>query len=285
MIKEGAMNRYDEKWVRTYYDQYGQNEWHRWEKSPADEVKLHVHHHYLRKHIRRGSRVLEMGAGAGRFTQLLAARGARIVVADISPGQLRLNRLNGRRLGYGNRVEKWLRLDMCRMNRLPDETFDAVVCYGGPLSYAFERREAALRELVRVLKPSGTLLVSVMSLWGAVHQFLPTVMDLPPEEHRPIIQTGDLHPDHYKACTHRCHMFRAAELRDFLEVGGAVDILSLSASNCLSAAWGAEMQAIRGQPRKWKELLRLELEACREPGCLDMGTHIIAAVRKQESHT
>jgi pyruvate formate lyase activating enzyme len=45
-----------------------------------------------------------------------------------------------------------------------------------------------------------------MSLWGAVHQFLQAVMDLPPKENRPIIQTGDLHPDHYKACAHRCHI-------------------------------------------------------------------------------
>ena len=30
----------------------------------------------------------------------------------------------------------------------------------------------------------------------------------------------------------------------------------------------------------WRQLLEMEIEACREPGCLDMGTHIIAVVRK-----
>lgn len=32
----------------------------------------------------------------------------------------------------------------------------------------------------------------------------------------------------------------------------------------------------------WQHLLELELEACREPGCVDMGTHIIAVCRKAE---
>jgi hypothetical protein len=39
---------------------------------------------------------------------------------------------------------------------------------------------------------------------------------------------------------------------------------------------------VRKDERKWQELLRMELEACREDGCLDLGTHIIAVVRKKE---
>ena len=52
-------------------------------------------------------------------------------------------------------------------------------------------------------------------------------------------------------------MFRAAELRGFLEAGGDVDVLDLSASNCLSAAWGAEMQTIRKalQSRKSRAMM------------------------------
>jgi len=37
---------------------------------------------------------------------------------------------------------------------------------------------------------------------------------------------------------------------------------------------------IRADEGKWQELLRMELEACAEPGCLDMGTHLIGVARK-----
>jgi ubiquinone/menaquinone biosynthesis C-methylase UbiE len=49
----------------------------------------------------------------------------------------------------------------------PDKTFDVVVCFGGPLSYVCDRRHQAAAELVRVTRPGGLLLVSVMSRFGA----------------------------------------------------------------------------------------------------------------------
>ena len=49
-----------------------------------------------------------------------------------------------------------------------DGSFDATVCFGGPLSYVVDRAEQGIAELVRVTKPGGHVLVSVMSLVGTV---------------------------------------------------------------------------------------------------------------------
>jgi hypothetical protein len=32
----------------------------------------------------------------------------------------------------------------------------------------------------------------------------------------------------------------------------------------------------------WAHVIEMEIEACREPGCLDMGTHVIAVCRKDK---
>ena len=115
-----------------------------------------------------------MGAGAERFTRDLAGACRSIVVADIAPVQLRLNRERAEEFGFAELVERWVECDVCDLQaHFKDEEFDAVVCYGGPLSYAFEERERAVREIMRVTKPGGLLFLSVMSLWGAVHHFLP----------------------------------------------------------------------------------------------------------------
>jgi len=267
--------------VEKYYDAYGDKEWHRWEGSPADEVKLHVHRYWLERYVRRGDFVLEVGAGPGRFTQVLAQLGARIVVVDLSPVQLDLNRRHALELGFDEAVEGRLQLDLCEMGALKDETFDVVVCYGGPLSYVFDRRDVAVQEVFRVLRPSGKALFGVMSLWGSVHQFLPDVMRVPIEENAEIIGTGDLHPDTYGACQHQNHMFRASELRMLLEQHGAT-VLAMSASNCLSAAWGDRLTEARQDPAHWQELLDYEIQACQEPGCLDLGTHLIAVAKKRD---
>ena len=166
-------------------------------------------------------------------------------------------------------------MDICDMSVLPDESFDAVVAYGGPLSYVFEQREAALDECVRVTKRGGTILLGVMSLWGSAHAFLPEIWGLPVELNRKIIETGDTVEG-----KHRCHMYRSGEFRSLLDRPELM-LLAMSASNCLSTRFEESLVAIRHDEARWNDLLQMELDACREPGCLDMGTHMIAVVRRR----
>jgi hypothetical protein len=76
------------------------------------------------------------------------------------------------------------------------------------------------------------------------------------------------------------HLFRANELLVWLEEAG-LTILDKAASNCLSLTWNEKLKETRDHAEKWEELLRMELEACADEGCLNMGTHIIAVVRKE----
>jgi len=277
------MIQYDSDHIRQYYDQYAEKEWARWDRSPVEQVKLEIHLHYLRQYVEPASRVLEIGAGSGRFTQELARITDRIIVADISPVQLQLNRENAHTLGFSDAVESWEECDICDLRpHFAGEEFDAVVCYGGPLSYVFEQRDQAMSELLRVTKAGGVLLLGVMSLWGTVHQYLPDVLEVDTTMNKGIIAGGDLGPDQGAHDGHHLHMFRAGEFRELLEAAGAT-IETLSASNCLSATWPESLEAIREDANAWQSLIEMELEACREPGCLDMGTHLIAVCRKPQS--
>jgi SAM-dependent methyltransferase len=274
------MKTYNPQWVKQFYDDYGEREWNRHELTPTGEVSFHIHRHYLKQTIKPGDRVLEIGPGPGRFTQVLAEIGARVVIVDISSVQLELNRQYARKFSFEHSVIDWLEHDMCDMRTFVDGTFDAVVCYGGPLSYVLDNRQSAMKELLRVLKPGGIALVSVMSLWGSIHNRLDGVLRVSPEENAAIIRTGDLCPQNYRNCVHHCHMFRSQELRELL-VRSGTEILAMSASSSLSTTWDNDLDKIRKDPAKWQEILDLELEAGRQPGCLDMGANLIAAVRKK----
>jgi len=277
------MSAYDADWVRRYFDEYGMKEWLRWDESPVERIKYFVHLHYLKDCVKPGARVLEIGAGAGRFTRELAKITDAIVVADISSGQLKLNRENAERLDFASSVERWVECDACHLQpHFEDGAVDVVVCIGGLLSYVFEERDAALRELIRVTRPGGTLLFGVMSLWGAVHQYLPGVLDLDTEQNRAIIASGDLTPDTIGAGRHYCHMFRSDEFRGFLAQSG-LRIEAMSASDCLAVNWGDTLGELPEDDPKWEYLVEMEIEACREAGCIDMGTHMIAVCRKPES--
>jgi 2-polyprenyl-3-methyl-5-hydroxy-6-metoxy-1,4-benzoquinol methylase len=77
--------------IRAYYDEWAEREWHRFDRRPADRVNLEIHRRFLARLIQPGDRVLEVGAGPGRFTIQLAQLGALVTVTDISPRQLELN--------------------------------------------------------------------------------------------------------------------------------------------------------------------------------------------------
>jgi SAM-dependent methyltransferase len=171
-------------------------------------------------------------------------------------------------------------VDICDLSRFASESFDSVIAYGGPFSYVLDRRDIALCECSRVLKPGGNLLLSVMSLWGTAHRHLNGVLGLPPETNQKVTGSGDLSPGTMPdRRTAWMHMFRASELREWLASHG-MGILAMSASSCLSIGWNELLQQIRQDEAKWKELLRMELEASAEEGAWNMGTHLIAVARK-----
>jgi len=267
---------YDAAAIAGYFDGFAAAEWDRFGHTLGDRVSLALHVEALRRSIPPACRVLEIGAGPGRFTEVLAALGCQVVVGDISTVQLELNRARANERGFATSVERWQQLDVCDLRPLTPGAFDAVVAYGGPLSYALDRRDQALAECVRVLRPGGVLALSVMCLWGAMRRHLPVILQQPPEINARIVATGDLDEVTNFGSGHYCHMFRSGELVELLRRHGlTIDLIS--ASSALSTGLDAGLATA---PERWRELLEWERAACVEPANLDAGTHLIAVARR-----
>lgn len=266
---------YDPEAIAAHFDQLGAKEWDRFDRTLGDRVSLARHVRYLERFLSRGSRVLEVGAGVGRFTEHLHRFGARIVVSDLSAEQLRLNEAAAHERGFAASVERWERRDICDLTAHADASFDALVAYGGPLSYVFGERDRALAECGRVLRPGGLLFASVMSLWGTMHRHLASVQVLPRENTDRIIISGDLTKETDPTSTHHCHMYQSGDLRAFVE-RGRFEVVVLAASSALTTGHPAEFET---SPALWEALLEWEELACGAPGYLDAGTHLIVVAR------
>src|SRR5947208_12542009 len=123
--------KYDPERVASYYDELGEQEWTRFEDGRTPGPSLDVHADYLRRFVRGGDRVLDVGAGPGRFTIELARLGANVAVTDLSPGQLELNRERLAAAGLEERILERQVADVLDLTRWEDATFDATVCFGG----------------------------------------------------------------------------------------------------------------------------------------------------------
>jgi ubiquinone/menaquinone biosynthesis C-methylase UbiE len=247
-VQPSSASQYDAGQVARFFDAYGIREWNRLVQNPALEVSLHLHTHYLEQYVQPGQRVLEIGAGTGRFTQILARLGARIVVGDLSQVQLDLNKQHADQYDFASAIEGWIKVDICDMSLFASESFDCVVAYGNPLGYVLDQRDKALAECLRILELGGLLILSIASLWGSAHRHLDQVLSIPASVNRQITTTGDILPGMIAGREQFFHMFRAAELRQWLERAG-VQILAMSASDCLATGWG-EMLATNDRQLK-----------------------------------
>lgn len=260
--------------VRQYFDEMVDEEWHRLTGTPAARVSFEVHRRFLDKYVEPGMRVLEVGAGPGRFTGVLVQRGCRVTVTDISTGQVEANRRRMTEAGHAAAVDEWRVADVRDLSRFEDDGFDAVIAFGGPLSYVFDHATEALIGMRRLVGGHGFVLASVMSLLGAWRHFLPAVLELGDDQNEHILRTGDLRrsqPD-----GHVCQLYTAQSLRRLIEDAGG-NVESLSASNWASLDYPELLTQLEDDPDRWTQFIDAEVRACAEPGALDGGTHLLFA--------
>lgn len=138
-----------------------------------------------------GMRFLDVAAGSGALSLPAARLGAKVVATDLSPTMLELLRDRARKenLNIETRVMDGHNLE------LEDSTFDMAGSQFGVMTFPDQPR--GIREMARVVKPGGRVLMSVygspaeidfLDLFvGAVHSVRPDFvppMDPPPPEFR-----------------------------------------------------------------------------------------------------
>jgi SAM-dependent methyltransferase len=267
----------DSDWVANLCCGDGRKEWEDRFRSSVDFVDLFVHTHYLRRFVRPGMRVLDLGPGTGCFTRILGEMGCRVIAAERSPASFR--RHPNRALGIAETLDRRLRMGRGDTSPLSSRSFDAVVCYGDSPNHSFKGTGATLGECARFCRPGGYVLVSVLSLWGAVGMYLDGALGLPYLRDGEVGDGGSRRPESWSEVARRCRMFRARELLQLAEDVG-LEVVVISASNALSLGWEGFLSHAGPHRQRRRELLRLELEACLDEGCLDMGIHIILVGRK-----
>jgi SAM-dependent methyltransferase len=134
----------------------------------------------------RGERVLEIGCGAGRFTEVLAAAGAEVCAVDATSAVDACRRTV--------REAPNVHLLQADLLALPLEpgSFDRVLCYG-VLQHMPDPR-AAFHALVAQVRPGGLLAADVyrrpeyVDRWSSKYLWRPLTTRLPPRQLRRAVE-------------------------------------------------------------------------------------------------
>ena len=177
---------------------------------------------YDRLGLQPGDRLLDLGCGFGRHAFEAARLGARVVAFDYAEAELKEVRNTFGAMVVADEVDEAALAGSVQgdATALPfaDASFDRIIA--SEVLEHIPADEAAMAELVRVLKPGGTLAVTVPA-------WLPERVNwaLSDEYHAPFVEGGHI------------RIYKEAELRSKLQRAGAAPIGSHRAHALHSPYW------------------------------------------------
>ena len=150
--------------VRQFYDQADEDS--RLRRSRHGQLECAVTLHYIHRFLSPGARVLEVGAGTGRYSIALAKEGMDVTAVELVESHLDVLRQNSRGL---DRLQAF-QGDATDLSRFADASFDGTLVLG-PLYHLYEEADVhrAIDEAIRVTRKGGTLLFAFISVFGIMY--------------------------------------------------------------------------------------------------------------------
>lgn len=270
-----------EKLVKEYYAKQGKKEWTRLSQDAYHMLEYETTMAFIKKYLpKKRSLVLDAGGGPGRYTIELAKLGHDVALFDLSSDMLETAKRQIKRHRIQKRVRWALQGSIDDLSSFENETFDSVLCLGGPLSHVVDedRREEAIKELLRVAKRDATIFVSVI---GRLAVLVTELIRLPKEIELDIFpkirDTGDYYGGYGFA---PCHFYLPEELEKALEKRGT-KILEMVGLEGLASGHQRETNRLaRNQPKAWKIWWETHLKTCTCPTSVGISEHFMAICRK-----
>lgn len=152
--------------TQSFWDSRAHRESEREQKYPDKQVHTDLLHREINRCIgkRKRLRILDAGAGTGRFSIPLAIAGHHVVHLDISLKMIAIARRCSKVRNLHN-IE-FVQASVDDLSQFSDNTFDLVLCLDAPLTLICHRYKKAMAELVRVAR--SNLVVSVFNRHGLI---------------------------------------------------------------------------------------------------------------------
>ncbi|MCL5038177.1 MAG: class I SAM-dependent methyltransferase [Chloroflexi bacterium] len=257
------------------------SEWDRLTSDPYHRLEFDTTMRFLKKHLPKKGLILDAGGGPGRYTVELAKRGYDVVLLDLVQEHLDFAEKQIIKNKLGKRVKNIVRGSITDLSDFKDNSFDAVLCLGGPLSHIHpeQERKKAVSELIRVGKGGSVIFVSVMSRYGVLAA---TPAGWPHE----AASRKDLEKLVFKGEDYRwrgsgyCHFFTCNELEQIF-LSENVDIMEKAGLEGLNIDMDTTNKFAKDHPEAWKNWLDVHYKICTEQFVVDASGHMLIIVRKK----
>ena len=149
--------------VRQYYDATITHETQRLGENVYRRLEHDMTLRTIVRHVPGGARILDVGGGPGTYLEPLARRGFDPWLCDLSDANVAAARERATALGLSDVERRVRQSDATALTPYVRASFDAALALG-PFYHLLEEtaRRRALSEIVRVVKPGGTIVLAVL---------------------------------------------------------------------------------------------------------------------------
>lgn len=150
--------------IAGFYGQYDEDG--RMIRSRHGQLEYRTTMAYIHRYAAGGSRVLEVGAGTGRYSLALAREGMDVTAVELVESNLAVLRENSK----GTENIRSFQGDATDLSRFPDHSFDVTLLFG-PMYHLYEAEEVnrAIDEAIRVTKPGGIMMFAFISVFAIMY--------------------------------------------------------------------------------------------------------------------
>ena len=150
--------------ISSFYGRYDEDG--RTARSRHGQLEYCTTMAYIHRFAAKGSKILEVGAGTGRYSITLASEGMDVTAVELLEGNLAVLRENSK--GMDN--IRSFQGDATDLSRFQDDSFDLTL-FLGPMYHLYETDEVnrAIDEAVRVTKSGGVIMFAFISVFAIMY--------------------------------------------------------------------------------------------------------------------
>ena len=144
--------------LENYYSGHEENE--RLVKDKAHKVEFLTTIRYIDKYIKQGDKILEVGAGTGRYSLHYASKGYEVEAVELIKSNIE---------EFKKHIDNNMKIKIHEGNALDlsmykDNSFDITLLLG-PIYHLFniEDKKKAIEEAIRVTKPHGKIFIAYIT--------------------------------------------------------------------------------------------------------------------------
>ena len=259
--------------VNSFYNEIDEDG--RLDRSRHGQMEYFTTMEYIHRFAQTGAKVLEIGAGTGRYSIALAKEGYEVTAVELVEHNLEVLKKNSSDLKNLQAYQG----DALDLGRFADGEFDVTLVFG-PIYHLYDKKDVhkALDEAIRVTKEDGVIFVAFLSVYAILFDnYLNGSL---------VEGIKENFTENYQVKHFEEQLFTGYDIVEFEELFAEKDVETLALAavdSVLELAEGRKDFAMSDE--EFEVFVKYHLATCEKRELLGCSSHLIYVCRKYDIKT